>query len=859
MISLFLKYRSNIVVIFTVVLIALTLYNIYYTVEVNVASNDECLWLPKGRMSTLDQKAELFFSNVKEGGVTWNAGIRNGDQFLEINNIPVETPYQAQMILNEFKYGEFAPYKVKKPDGEILETKVFVKKLVQFGTLSGSISALIYLLIGFIVLSAKPDGLSQRLFYALGVLAVFVSTTALIPHFGGIQILFDNSPLLGAFIGSLIIIGNSFIPIVLLAFVWTFPTPFKFIEKTWVKLLLIIFPLLMTIAGNLIGYLSLNARAIPVSYFVRYTNLSGIIIAVTMVAAIVSMFFQYRRVKSTDKRKPVLIFLLSMLFGFIVSIYSNNIAPAISDTMYNSPEYYMPVILLVLVPIGFAYAIFKYQLLDVSEVLKNTIIYGSATIGIAAIYFFVIYVIGQSLSSAISSDYQGIIAGIFFIAFALIFQSTKNRFQDFLTKRFYPEQFAHQKILMKFSNDIPTVVGLDNVLDITQSTFVEALQLKKLGILIKDYKTGYLSLVKSFGIANTECMIKKSGLMHFIESKNLTNDIPVIQQQDFERVFPENFKSMIDEGFYTAVPMYVKKKIVGLLLFGLKYSGSQFAGKDLELLNAAANQIAISIENARLYESEAEKLKLEKDLELAREIQQSLLPRCIPSVQGLDICGEMIPAMHVGGDYFDLIRVSDTKLFVAVGDVSGKGLSASFYMTKVQTMIQLASGGSASPKDILVEVNKRMYESMERNWFITMTLALFDTEKRTVRFCRAGHLPLFKVNRTLSADSAQTIESIKSKGIGLGLEKGIVFEQALVEEEMALITGEVYAFFSDGITEAMNEKQEMFGEEKLKELLIKKSDLKSSKLMNEIWQSIKNFRNGTEVNDDMTMVIVKVN
>ena len=852
MTSLFLKYRSNIVIAFTIILIAVAILNIYYTLEVNVASNDECLWLPEKAMTSMDQKTDLFFSNVKVDGVSWNAGIRNGDQLLEINNIPIENAIQAQNILNSFRYGELAPYKVKKPDGEIFETKVYIKKLVEFGSLAASISALIYLLIGFIVLSAKPDGLSQRLFYALGVLAVFTAMQALIPRFGGMQQLFEQSPVLGVVIGSLTIIGNSFLPIVLLAFVWTFPKPFSFIEKTWVKLVMILIPLLMSVTGNIIGHLSLNAKIIPVSYFVQYRNVMAIVITTAMMAAILSMFLQYWSVRKTPQRKPVLIFLISMLFGLLIGVYTNTIAPAISDTIYNSPEYYMPVVLMVLVPLGFAYAIFKYQLLDVGEVLKNTIIYGTATLGIAAIYFFVIYVIGQSISTALGTDQQGIIAGVFFIVFALIFQSTKDRFQDFLTKRFYPEQFAHQKILMKFSSDIPTVVGLDNVLDITQSTFVEALQLKKFGILIRDNKTGYLNLVKSFGITKTECQINNSSLTQFIRDKNLTNDIPVIQQNDFERIFPDNFRQMMDEGFYTAVPMYVKTKVVGLLLFGLKYSGSQFAGKDLELLSAAANQIAISIENARLYESESEKLKMERDLELARQIQQSLLPRCIPDIHGLDICGEMIPAMQVGGDYFDLIKVSDSKLFVAVGDVSGKGLPASFYMTKVQTMIQLACNNSLSPKDILVEVNKKMYESMERNWFVTLTLALFDTEKRTIKFCRAGHLPLYKATNG-------TVQSLKSRGIGLGLEKGIIFEQTLVEEEMKLQPGEIYAFFSDGITEAMNERDELFGEENLKELLIKKSGYRSSQIMNEVWQSVKIFRGTTEVNDDMTMVIVKVN
>jgi sigma-B regulation protein RsbU (phosphoserine phosphatase) len=849
--KLFLKYRANIVIFFTILLIAVALLNIYYTLEVNVASNDECLWRPEKSVMSIDEEVNLFFSNVKKDGVAWKAGIRNGDQLLEINNIKIKTAYQAQMILNSFNSGEPAPYTVKKPDGEILETTVYVKKLVEYGILAASISALIYLLIGFIVLSAKPDGLSQRLFYALGVLSVFTAMQALVPRFGGMQQLFEQSQILGTLIGSLMIIGNSFVPIVLLAFVWTFPKPFHFIEKTWVKLLLILIPLLMSVTGNIIGHLSLNARIISLSYFIQYRSVIGIIVALTMIAAIISMFFQFWRVRKTTNRKPVLIFLISMIFGFIVGIYVNNIAPAITDTIYNSPEYYMPVVLLVLVPLGFAYAIFKYQLLDVGEVLKNAIIYGTATLGIAAIYFFVIYVIGQSISTALGTDQQGIIAGIFFIVFALIFQSTKDRFQDFLTKRFYPEQFAHQKILMKFSSDIPTIVGLDNVLDITQQTFVEALQLKKFGILIRDNKSGQLNLVKSFGISKTECRITNSSLTQFIRDKNSTNDIPVIQQNDFERIFPDNFRQMIDEGFYTAVPMYVKSKVVGLLLFGLKYSGSQFAGKDLELLSAAANQIAISIENARLYETESEKLKLERDLELARQIQQSLLPRCIPAIHGLDICGEMIPAMQVGGDYFDLIQVSDTKLFVAVGDVSGKGLPASFYMTKVQTMIQLACNNSVSPRNILVDVNKKMYESMERNWFVTMTLALFDTEKKSVKFCRAGHLPLFKAING-------TVHSLKTGGIGLGLEKGPIFEQTLIEEEMKLNSGEIYAFFSDGITEAMNEKNDMFGEESLKELLIKKSNYRSSQIMNEIWTSIKSFRGSTEVNDDMTMVIVKV-
>jgi serine phosphatase RsbU (regulator of sigma subunit) len=297
--------------------------------------------------------------------------------------------------------------------------------------------------------------------------------------------------------------------------------------------------------------------------------------------------------------------------------------------------------------------------------------------------------------------------------------------------------------------------------------------------------------------------------------------------------------------------MILNSKVIGLLLFGLKHSGAQFAGKDLELLYAAANQAAISIENARLYRSESDKLRIERDLDLARKIQQSLLPKCNPDLKGLEICGQMIPAMQVGGDYYDLIPVSPTKMYVVVGDVSGKGLSASLYMTKLQTMMQLACVNSRSPKDILIEINKNLYISMEKEWFVTMTLALFDMEKGIVRVCRAGHAPLL-------AASNGTIDTYRTQGIGVGLEKGIIFDKTLVEEEISLSSGKIFAFYSDGITEAINEHEDFFGEDKLAGLLKGKTNLCPTKIMDDIWDSLKQFRGKAEQNDDMTMVLVKV-
>jgi sigma-B regulation protein RsbU (phosphoserine phosphatase) len=132
-----------------------------------------------------------------------------------------------------------------------------------------------------------------------------------------------------------------------------------------------------------------------------------------------------------------------------------------------------------------------------------------------------------------------------------------------------------------------------------------------------------------------------------------------------------------------------------------------------------------------------------------------------------------------------------------------------------------------------------------------MTLALFDTEAKTVKFCRAGHMPLLTANNG-------TVESIKTEGIGLGLEKGEVFDRTLQEVEIKIKPNQIFAFFSDGITEAMNEKDELFGEDKLNEILKGKSHNRSTEIMDKVWSEVKDFRGAAQPNDDMTMVIVKV-
>lgn len=794
-----------------------------------------------------------FFEDVKLEGVTWNAGIRDGDQLLEINNKPILKLREASYILNSMAVGDSALYKVSR-DGEIIETKVEVKKLIQFGGLSFAILALIWLIVGFVVVKSKDNGVIQITFFRIGLAFVlFASFNLLISD--SIKNPIYEHPNLIQIVDHLWTLGTVFLPFLILKFFWIFPNPIKFFDRKWINNLLYIIPTLLFISFVVVKYAFVYQGAINVNKFYGVFSVSSILaVFISGSIGLASLFVNYLKIENKKDRKPIFLILVAYTIAILAAIYSFVLITAISPAVrFNQPEVFLPIILISLLPIAFGYSIFKYSLMDVSDVVKTTILYGFATLSIAATYFFVIYLLGQTLSSAIGTEYQGIIAGVIFVAFAIIFQSTKDRFQNLIVRKFYPEQFAYQKVLYKFSNDVVTIVGLENILKSTTNTFIESLKLAVFGIVIKDNSNGKFLLKEGVGLNNPSLVLhaNEEKIMSFLNNKKEAKQALVIDDSDFNSVYPESAEALIAQGIYTVIPLIIKNKIIGLLLFGLKYSGSRFAGKDIELLTAAANQTAVSIENARLYESEKEKLILDRDIENARIIQNSLLPSIIPETKGLDISGTMLPAMQVGGDYYDVIKISDSKVFVVVGDVSGKGLAASFYMSKLQTMVKLYCDEKNTPFDVLIKINSRIYKEMEKNWFITCTIALFDSENKNVQFCRAGHTPISVVREGV-------VKDFIPNGIGMGLEEGTLFEKNLEQMELPLTDKSLFCLYSDGVNEAMNSRNEMFGITKFNNILISNSNLSTSKIQEKIIQSLKNHRGNAPQNDDITFVLVKV-
>lgn len=842
------KHRYKFITPITILFTIINLISLYFIIEVNVTSNDECVWEVERNKKGL---VELVFTSVKFNGVTWEAGIRDGDKLIAINDFDLMSAMHAQAIINNIPAGNYAKYKIDR-NGEIFETKVYIKKLITYNLLAINLLALFWVFAGYLVLRSKPEGYTQRLFFRIGIMYSLYGLLSILEGPEGSNPIM-NYQLLVFPIWILYLIGISYLPFVICRFFMFFPKELGFANKRGIRNTFIIVPtviLILLFSGRMLAQI----QDFPswMNYFNAFLGTSvNFLIELSLLVGLISLFINYMRLKTKIERNSIFLILISFTIGVLSIIYFRYLVDFFADTRFNNPEYYLPIIFIVLIPISFGYSIFRYSLMDVSDVIKNTIIYGTATVLIAGSYFFVIYVLGQSLSSIVESDYQGAIAASIFILFAVLFQSTKDRFQNVLTQKFYPEQFMYQKVIMKFSNEIGTIVGLDNILDHMYETLVDALKIDKFGILLK--KENCFELVREKGFSNRNLLLNvdEEKLVNFIE-KNKKNRLPaVVEREEIEKVFTESIE-LLDEKIYTLIPLIVNYRVVGILLYGLKYSGSRFSGKDLRLLETASNQSTVAIENARLYELEAKKLKIERDLENAKTIQESLLPAKLPYIPGLDICGIMTPAMQIGGDYFDVIKVSDSKVFIIVGDVSGKGFSASFYMSQLHTMMHLFCTEDKSPKEILMEVNKRIFETIGKNWFITISLALFDSEEKSVKFCRAGHTPLMITNNG-------TVDFHIPKGIGVGLEKGEIFNSTLEEKFLKYKAGDKFVFYSDGITEEMNDKNELFGENRFEKILAENSSASCRDTLDKITSSLKEFRKYGEQNDDITLVLVKAN
>jgi sigma-B regulation protein RsbU (phosphoserine phosphatase) len=331
------------------------------------------------------------------------------------------------------------------------------------------------------------------------------------------------------------------------------------------------------------------------------------------------------------------------------------------------------------------------------------------------------------------------------------------------------------------------------------------------------------------------------GWMHLYKKPLLTND-PTHDERFRGLKWDASMHSIL------CVPLMVKSELVGVITSYNKKDRAGFTEEDQRLLAIIAGQSAQIIENARLYEEEKALVTMREQVKLAAQIQQDLLPKAPPQIAGYDIAACSIAALMVGGDYYDFIPARDGRTSICLGDVSGKGLPASLLMANLQATLRGQAAFDVTVAKTIARSNRLLYLSTDPEKFATLFMGILDTRQHAMAFCNAGH-----EHPMLFRDRSGEIERLSAGGMALGVLEEFPYEESSTSME----PGDMLIVYSDGITDAVNEFETPFGEERLVATIREHARLPAAAMMQKIIDAVHTHEQGTPRLDDLTVIVVK--
>lgn len=804
--------------------------NIHQVMMVRATGNDQCRWVVVEKGAS-----RLLITDIVSGGVVDRAGIRDGDVLLRINGETFASDRDAQMKINRL-IGTEVRYTVER-NGQTFEAHVLILKAINMSFLAMVLQGGSLLIIGVIVVMARPQGRVQRMFARYGILSfLFFSHSQ-----GNYDQTLDPMWRVAIFGGTFVLAGI-FGPPAFVQFFLNFPVRMRLAESVWLKVALYVLAAALTVVVAFAPPLGISQSLANVAFFMRY------VFILVGFSFFVYAFFKLVRPERRDALRPILI---GVGLGMTAFVYMLAVAAIDPFAAFLNPIILLPALFLPLAALLFGYAIIRYRLMDIDLIVKRSLIYGIVTATVAAIYVGTVFVAGSLAADLLGEEPDRLATLLALVVVAFAFDPLKRNAQGWIDRVFYQERYNYQRALLEFAQELPRRIDLREILESMVHRISTTMHIDKVAVILCDPDGACESAEQNVSRACCRFEDSEGGLVRLLRASQAAQSFALLAEEpESVKLSSGDKQTLIDGGIVLSVPMFLKDRLIGIINVGPKRSGKIYARDDVELLTAVGAQAAVAIENARLHAMEFERQKIREELSLALKIQQGLLPKGAPSLPGLDIAGTSRPALQVGGDYYDFIEIGRSKLLVVVADVAGKGMSAALYISKVQGMVQLAAHMYRSPKEMLSHINRRIYDGIERRSFITMILALFDLEKRQVRICRAGH------NRALIGANG-TLEFVDSPGIGLGLERGPLFDRELREVVRPLRKDSVFLFYTDGVTEAMNTDGRQFGEEPVKRLLAAKRHLSAGEIQHHVLSAVEEFQGSAEAHDDVTMVVVR--
>lgn len=518
-------------------------------------------------------------------------------------------------------------------------------------------------------------------------------------------------------------------------------------------------------------------------------------------------------------------------------------------------------ILTTIFPLTLAYVIVVQRAMDVRVVVRQGLQYGLATTGIRMLqYAAIAIVIATAFALGSNSNRVGKIV-VIAVAVTAGFSVPRlgNRLRTWTDRRFFREAYNADQVLSELSDQVRSMVETRQLIETVATRISETLHIPQVAVLLGGggpyrpaFALGYgsppeVSFAPGMGTVKVLQEQKEPARVYFDDPGSWLYRDPEVNQQ--ERAGLADLRAEL------LLPLSTRDQLLGFISLGPKRSDEPYSGTDVRLLKSVAAQTGLALENARLMSAIADEVaqreRLNREVEIAREVQERLFPQTLPPIAGIDYAGACRPALGVGGDYYDFLALPGGQLGIAIGDVSGKGIAAALMMASLQASLRgEATRGPENLAALVSNVNRLVYEASSSNRYATFFYAQYHPALRQLTYVNAGHNPPMLFHRSAGAWQVSRLET---GGTVVGLLESFPYEQGTLKIE----PGDVFIAFTDGISEAMNNADEEWGEKALIEIVKTCSGLSPSETISRIMQAADTFVAGAKQHDDMTLVALR--
>ncbi len=806
--------------------------------------NDGTVWL-LGR-------PELVVLDVPLRPGTQASLLQPGDRILGIANKLVRGPQEAASLLRKQQIGSTVDYLIER-DGQVRSLPV---RLTPFRNVDRSyvlnvLLAIVYLLVGFFVYLRSRNEEAARLFFLLCLTfaVFFVTIQNQSSYFWG-DIISQNGGALARFL----------LPALFLHFFLVFP------EK---KLLLARHP-----------YLAPLLYLLPAMFFIKFTRDQffgdqGAHIGVTDwlalglyftagLAALLHSYFSYR---DPIQKQRVRILTLGTLTGVLpFLLFKVGLTGLTSDQRWGAIGL-MP---LVAIPVSFGYCIARYSVMQVELLLRRSFVYTLLTGSVLLSYLAVVAVLGFLVLRMSGPTSQLVSVGAT-LAVAAVLWPVRARVQGSVDRRFLRDREDLAVAVQEFSRQIPRLIQREALLQQVGERLCHLLDLPLLGIYLRGGRGDGASCELAAAVRATAegaqartaeavmppvlsqdailRVLEERGEPYWIERPRGGADQPAVTREQLElaRRLAQQAE-LADAGLSLLVPLVAQGRLIGVFALPAKPTGELYRLQEIELVTLVSGQMALQIENARLYEEEVAKQKLEEEMAMARAIQSRLLPSSLPSVPGVELDAVNVSSRQVSGDYYDVITMEGDRLGLVISDVSGKGMPASLLASNLQAALRAQCDTGAGPGTILARVNRQLHASTDPQHFATLFFAVFEPEVRRLRYSSGGHNAPILVRRDGRA------ELLEEGGLPLGAFDFGDYAEGTVD----LAPGDLLFLYTDGLTETRNLDDEEFGTERVERILRQCRGLPLGDLIARVREEVRSFRGREEAEDDITLLALRV-